>query len=424
MTRSELEIVVDLGNVTDRSTAPDPLPRRSAKRSIGLAFLVTTALLLLAAAGPLTRSTLTVVADAPVGSQAHVLLTGGRLFVDSYGEKNTITAYALDGGRRLWSTDDAEEPDLGALLAVDGTIVVSTSGIAPHETNTESFDQATGRRLWASESGYAVVTSHGVLLQSPPSAATFADGFVDSAGYQLLDPRTGQAIWSLHIPDGCVTALAETGVPTTLVEVCVTDSSVRAIDLADGRTVAERLVPLGQDVNVAPLDPSEVMERPQVTVIGATLLISRASVPTPTVDAYALDGLLSERWSGLTEPQAQYVEPCGDAICFYTTGQNGIRIDVTTGESLGPIAAPPVRVAPGSLAVVATNGIQPQAILNSPAGTDVAVQPDGNAPVWLERTPGELIAPLPGAGPTSCAQTAGYIVCATLDSRVRVWRLS
>jgi hypothetical protein len=426
MTSSVPELFVDLGNVSDHQPGLEHAPAWNLARVPRIVLVAVVALLLLGSAAPPPRSMLTLVAEAMVGTNAQIIIDGDRMYVDSYDLRNTLSAYDLRSHRRLWSTDQIEQPGEGLLL-IGPTIVASSYNGSPGSTNTEAIDVTTGRLLWTSENGNALGAGRGVLLQTPLAPDAFQTGFGNPTGYHLVDPRTGRVIWSIRVPDGCVTTLTGTRPADLLIEACVAADTIRTIDLADGRTVAQRSAPLGSGVDPAIVDPSEQMTQPQLVVVGGTLLIAHANVPVPTVDAYALDTLAS-RWGGLGEQFAQGISACGHEICFYQTPEVGIRVDVATGRSLGPADPMPgddqVPVPEGTLLAVGSDGKAAAVIPTGPEGEAEFIQPDGTGTVWLARRSGRLIGPLLRSGRSACEQFGPYVACATTDDRIRVWNVA
>jgi hypothetical protein len=423
MTPLEPEGLVDLGNVTDAAPAVrDEHPPRRRTRTPRIVIAALVALSLLGAAAPPPRSLVTLVAEIAVGPYAQALVDGDRMYVDSYGERNLIVAYDLRSRRRLWSTIEVEQPPQNTLSLIGDVIVSSSYGAGGVAANTESFDVATGRRLWANPGSSAIETADGVLVQSPRLDGAPGGDLMYPSGYSLLDRRTGRVIWSVSVPAGCATVVGGATPPDTLAEACPVEGTVRTIDLADGRTRSERAAPLGGSIDTSRINPALIMVEPQIVIVGRTLLIAHMNVPGPTVDAYDLDSLAT-RWSGVDEADAQEVVECGEAICFYSTPDAGTRIDTLTGARLG--AAVPMSLTTDPVGELRLAGAD-RRVESIPLGADgelISLSPDGTGTAWLENRSRTPIAALPRTGVSACELVRPYVVCATTDERVTVWRL-
>jgi hypothetical protein len=409
------EVIVDLGDVS----APPPIDTGAEalrERLAGLRALIPLMLTLLlvtgAASAPL--SAWRPAADVPIGDDARVLIDHGSLFTLSAAARSdgraTLTGYRLGDGRR-WSATVAEPASASLIQAVDGTVLVSTDRPDPTGlgTRTESFDAVTGRRLWATDLGAAIVIGSEVLARTA------------SSGYALLDPHTGAARWTIEAPTGCVTSVtADTAV--RLVEVCSSDATMRLYDLADGRRIASRKVDLGLDTGRDVVAPADYMANARLVIIRDTIMVMHAGAPTPVVDAYGLSDL-RQLWHGMSITQDEDIQACGSSLCMYETNTSGIEIDPATGALIGPATAAlsPIRAIHASYALVTPTSSTAIPIVTLGADTPIASVAAVPGPVWLVRVDGAPVGPLPDTGMGGCVEAGAYIACDTSAGRLVVW---
>jgi hypothetical protein len=406
---------VDLGDMSSPvPVAPDSGPGLVRVRFLRHLVPLLAVLLLVAGAGAGPRDRSEPVVDVSIGGNARILIDGGTLFTLSSAGHNAIAAYALDGGRR-WSARVAEARAESLLQVAGGSVLVTASATDTTGIHTESFDAVTGRRMWTSHLGAAFVTPAGILVTAAPAAT----GSTYPSGYQLLDPMSGHAIWSIDVPDGCASKLAGGALPTRLVEVCDTDSSLRVVDLSDGRTSARQTVGLGHEAGRAVVAPEEYQTLPSVLIAGTTILVTHRDAPTATMDAYALADL-QPLWGHVPVSQGEDVQQCGVTLCL-TYADTGIVLDAATGAVIGPMtgANSPRRHPPSAYALVVGSSSVPVPMVD--AGSDIPVAPNVAGPAWLVRAGGTPVAPLRDVAAKSCVQVGGYLACATGSGRIAVW---
>lgn len=444
----DVETLVDLGEDFDVRPSGSPLSARWARaRRLRLAAPACALLFLAAASSAPPPSAARLVAGLRIGVDASVMIEGSDLYVYDLREgRDGISAYDLADGRRLWSAAAPELATETTMSYVDGRVIVSMADTDPGGEHTVAFDARTGRREWTNEFGFAVVVRGGVLVESAPRPPGFNyPGTVPTATFRLLDAQTGDPMWTVAVPDNCVTALASPtgGLASDLVELCLTSSRLTEIDLADGRPTASRGVDLGDPSVNVDLPLRDRLYEPWLIAIGDTVLVAHANTPTPTIDAYAQSDL-RQRWTGVSFVPGQQVELCGTAVCVYNGEASGAVIDLGTGDQIG--RTPPRRVAQpgqGSLVLLPLGqAVAPPdvaALPSTPTGLSAALPaardprsaaPGGDAMMlarWHVSASGiEAAAPidvLRGVAARSCASIGGYVACATAADRLSVWRL-
>jgi hypothetical protein len=283
--------------------------------------------------------------------------------------------------------------------------------------HTVSFDARTGTRRWTSDFGSAQVVSGALLVQAKPRPPGFNFAGTPQTGtLGMLDPSTGAIRWTLDTDANC-----DVQVATAIIEMCRNTSQLIEIGLADGRPSITRTVPLGNGVADLQQSHGHRMESPLFVVGVDTVLIAHAALPRPVIDAYALSDL-RPLWSGLPTSSAAYFQPCGALMCFISGSASVQAFDPHTGRPSVPVPPPipdHLELLPFGIGVLST-------VVSFDEGQSVFI-PDTPAAkaVMLARWSGgtrTLIDVVPGAGPGSCVQVAGYLACTTAGGHLAVWQ--
>jgi hypothetical protein len=460
------ESLVDLGEDFDVAPVGSSVGWRwPLIRRFRLAIPVCALLFLVAAASSPPAAPLRLAASIPVGVDASVMIEGSNLYVyDIADGHDRIRAFGLDGDGLRWSAPASELATETTMSYVAGRVIVSMADTDSAGEHTVAFDASTGKRLWTSDLGYAVVAAGGVLVESAPRPPGFNyPGTVETATFRLLDARTGLTRWSVNVPNNCVTRLSSS--TTSLVELCLNSSRLTAVDLSDGHTAATREVDLGEPADNFFLPPANQMDEPQLVLIADTILVAHANAPRPTIDAYAMSDL-HVRWTGPAVVPGESIDQCGVDVCLSDGESSGAAVDLLTGQQ---IAATPSRSAtappdgslilvpigqstPPSVAAVlrpiaaghsatlpsardeqlAVRQTRPEVGGAHPAAGDVLLATNA---MWLARWAAmdhqagseagrvEQIEILHDVTAQSCVTTAGYLACTTAVDRISLWKL-
>ncbi len=330
------EPVIDLGTVTadDDAAAPDDRPFRPPRPTDRrlLAVLVAVLCLLTAGASALPRPALVrVTAVLPYQQNGTFDVTARTAYVVIGGAEPTLSAYALPGGRQLW-TAPLEWPSAGVNAEEAAGVVLIAGG----DRVTVALDAATGRERWRRP---------GLLSASAGGAALLADYADDDGRLRALRSvrlADGAPLWSRDVaPDhSWMLTTSRTGAtaePDRIVTV-MSDGRVSVLRLADGgEVVAGRVVwraQTGRDTGFT-----------EVNADGGALYVGRHDPAGITVTAYALD-TLTRLWDAPGAPPGGPTS-CGAVLCLndetgmaaYDRGTGAVRWRVnghTHAEPLGP----------------------------------------------------------------------------------------
>jgi hypothetical protein len=135
-------------------------------------------------------------------------LTGNVLYAfDSSYAPNSVTAYRLDDGRRLWRLASTKEASYDTVTQVGAqTLLAPNPCIEPEPVSTVSVDTASGRQLWWRPGVPARPISGGrlVLMSRPGPTPGCGTGYPSSDGqptyWDAVDAATGAVAWSLPVP--------------------------------------------------------------------------------------------------------------------------------------------------------------------------------------------------------------------------------
>jgi hypothetical protein len=384
----------------------------------------------LAASAPLPVAPLARVATIGVADQASVAMHGDDLYVlDNAGGANRLRAFALAGGRLLWTAPAAETASDASLSVIAGgsdagsAVLVSLDAEQSAGVHTEVFDPATGRLRWHSDDGVFAITTGGDVVTR--SGAQFpipgtGDGPSAPAGwtFQRRDLRTGVIRWSRGVGIDCTPQLVrdpDHGMPDGIVTTCGDAPQVRMIDIGTGAVAAART-----------LAPGEV---PQSFVFGGAVVVMSTDRSGIRLDGFRGAGL-APLWSTPDGVQTwQHAVGCGAVLCLISDF-GVVQIDPRTGVATqGPPigddgSLPSIVMLPDRAPVGATYN-RPQTIPDGQAAY-VPVPVAGDA--WIERVrthPDETepLQKLPGVGVASCLRMDAYLACATSIGRIAFWRL-
>ncbi|HKD98068.1 MAG TPA: PQQ-binding-like beta-propeller repeat protein [Micromonosporaceae bacterium] len=462
---SLIDLGVDFHPVGEREWTPSwqRLSWQRLLRRLRLAVPVFAVLLLVAASVAAPVDPLRLVLRVPVNLDPDVMIVGGDLYVygiaggtdifsAEVGNANILRDYRLDGGGLRWSAPLPELPNESTISYLDGRVIVSMAATDATGEHTVALDARTGRRLWASDLGFAVGVADGVLVGStpPPPGFNFV-GTNPTTSFRLLDAATGQSRWSIGLDGDCLArpVSATDGPPDTLVALCASSTRLIEVDLASGAVVSTRTVDLGDPGRNFLLPAADQLPEPQLAVVGDTVLVAHApggsaptsdgggQTPTPTVDAYTLAGLVP-RWSGVPVFAGQRLAGCGASLCILGTDGGGTLVDPRTGDPTGRVP-PGTGPAEGALVLMPLDGgdtgpraVPVVAVPAVAAGTSLALPSADPAAAsvthallarWRAGGPPDRVTILSGVRVPSCLRTDGYLACATTNGQLALWQL-
>jgi hypothetical protein len=299
------EPVIDLGIVTahDAAAAPDDRPFRRPRLTDRrlLAVLVAALCLLTMGASALPRpALLRVTAVLPYQQNGTFDVTARAAYVVVGGAEPTLSAYALPGGRQLW-TSPLEWPSAGVNAEEAAGVVLVAGG----DRVTVALDAATGRERWRRP---------GLLGASTGGAALLAD-YADEDGLlralRSVRLTDGAPLWSRDVEadHGWMLTSSRPGgtpEPDRIVTV-MPDGRVSVLRLTDGGEVAAGRVvwraQTGRDTGFT-----------EVNAEGGALYVGRHEPAGITVTAYALD-TLTRLWDAPGAPPGG-PSPCGAVLCL------------------------------------------------------------------------------------------------------------
>ena len=428
--------------------------RRRATRPRQFAVPAVALLLLVSAAQAAPSDLVRFAARVPAGIDATVMVEGSTLFVydardpaaavkECCSGSNLLTAYTINGGRRLWTAATVEVPELTTMRCLDGLVVLSMVDRDLAGEHTVAFDAATGRRAWSSDLGYATPAAGGILVEAANRPPGFNyPGTPVTGMFRLLDPRTGATRWSHRVPDNCLTDATDPTLSArvdALAELCLNTSTLEVVDLSTGAVMARRQIDLGDPGANFLLPLADRMAQPQLTVMGDTVLVAHANAPRPTLDAYAMADL-RQQWSGVPVSSDADVEPCGKDICIYddAAGLSGTILDAATGRTVGAAPARARDPADGSLVLLAVNHASHPSTLIAKVGAGMStgvleLPPDTPTPTWLamwrtdnhsgdgDAVPRQVLTDVSAA---SCVEVATLLTCRASIDKIKVWRIA
>ena len=331
-------MVIDLGYRTRTDDEPDasgPWTRRR-QRSGFVALLVAGVLALVAASGATAVNPLPMVASVPIGDEAHMMVQGGRAFIlDAHGDTSEISAYALPGGRRLWSSPVGGMALNGNFLISGSTLVVDAPSRGFGDHVAQGFDVATGRQLWQLTTGGVSSTPVGLI------ASAFDDQGLVGSGYRIqgIDPSNGRAQWTIDVASDCATMVGgDDTASSALIEYCISNRELTVFDLRTGEARAQRQF-------IAP--QTDAGEPLPLLVTGGVIVIAQNNHPGLYATAYRISDL-GVLWSGLQARANVAPALCEPNLCL--DGVDGI-------VALNPQTGRPVTVA---TAVVPTASLRPR----------------------------------------------------------------
>ncbi len=422
---------IDLGEDYEPAVRPGrfraPVRQRSLQWRIGVpmcAILISLAASVPAPAAPLAR-----VATISFGDQASVAEHGDDVFIlDNANDRNRLRAFAIDGGRQLWTVGVAEVASDSVLTYVagegGGAVMVSLDPEQSTGIHTQLFDAATGRELWRSNDGVFSVAADGDIVtrssaQFPLASNTDSPRAPSGWTFQRRGLRSGATLWSDTVGLDCYPQLVrdpDHGMADGIVETCGSAPRLRMVDIATGAVTAQRSLP----TTGAP---------PQAFVFGDAVVVLSAGRTVFSLDGFQGAGL-APLWSAPDSVQPwQHAIGCGVILClnsdFGTVGVNPRTGDETEGPpSGGSGLLPSIVMLPDRAPADATYN-RPQTV---PDGQAVTVPAPVSGDAWVEQVaPGVLIATplqkLPGVGVASCLRMDVYLACVTARGELSFWRL-
>ena len=190
-----------------------------------------------------------------------------------------------------------------------------------------------------------------------------------------------------------------------------------------------------------------MLATPGVDSIGDLVIVLHDNYPTATMDAFhARD--LSPAWSGLPTTPSSFLYACGPSICMIGGGIE-VVVDPITGKWIPGVRPPAlgrgnargadVRAGtPTTLVIVpkdqssakVAHGVVPDYVSAAAEGQSVPVPAAGDGLTWVARqvlTPtGAKVEPLQllhGTRADACVPISAYLLCATGDGTLKVWRV-
>jgi hypothetical protein len=458
--------MIDLGSDFDavlpvpRRRLPMPSWRRpTLSRSRGRvapgwwAVPVVVVVLLIAGSASAARAPLSPVANVPFDLDASAMVSGGDAIVlDYHRGANRLSVYDLHTNALDWTAPVRVVAADSGVRVVAGVVVVSTASPAPSGSATEAFDLTSGKSLWHSFDPVVAIDVAGNLL----TELDHADG---TSTLQRVVPRTGRIGWTLGVPTGCATVFGPgTGSLVSraqrAVELCLMPGSpghppvdtptLRAVDLATGTVVAERLLHYMSATADILLPPDQRLRAPKVAIIGDLTLLLYNGFP-PAIDAFNAQTLATE-WAGTPATVSDDMSPCGDLICV-TDGTTETVIDPRSGKVI-PGVSPPAGADPAAGLVVApvdpahpdvhvypipqidagVNVSVPLAAQDSAAQGSAAQGSAAQGSAWIDIRPAGArtltrIQQVDDVGASSCVTSGGFLICVTSVGRLMFWRL-
>lgn len=443
--------VIELGEdhgIVDDSLLIVPARRlRRDRRIARVAFLgVAVALVISSAVAPVA-STLSVLATVSVSGDSQLLATGNQLFVADGGSRR-LASYPLPSidGKASKAPRWSVPLDMSAdgIEIRDGVLVVERWTGVSRGAHLEVFDPRTGTVLWVSSN---------VAADFDVEAGTLLLVGADGRDVQLVDVRTGVALWGKQMSADCEPTFATTdptvdvsegATPNRLVEACALTSTLRTFDLVSGAQIASRHVPLG-----TPAAPIPLSWQPSISVtsVSNTVITAHSASPEPVLDGYDTDTLRT-LWSGRPDPPTGGMYGCGTALCLdigaieevidvHTGSLIRIRTEEQAHEAAAPAAPSPPTIAlvPDPTKVPTTKSQQSDAtVVSTPTGLSAEAPTfHGTSVNWVAvmsftgAAPGDValrgIEPLQGASPDSCVTEPGVLACATSPGTLTLWRL-
>lgn len=465
-------MLIDLGDITDPD-APVPvgrrrLPARSYRQAIAALVVALVAITTVTASDRGPAGPLSFAGSIPIASDAQLMVTGSQaVILDATAPDVTISAYALPGGRHLWSSM-LTVADSGATMMVVGRTVVLDERrpevLDRGQNLDEGFDLATGQRLWTYPSDRTWETAAGLViavetspfqndaLSNPQLAPDPQLAPVEVV--ELVDPATGRIRWSRPMADGCdVTPVNANGSTPVrgLVEMCPGTQELIGIDVTTGAISARRTVDLAGVTS-----PYVVTIRPELVFAGTVTLAAIQDSANIVLSAFRTSDF-TPLWSGFPVGAGFQVVACGPDLCIDDGSGTRSGVDPITGAK---VAEPPSEHAAGGSAAavsfVARFGID-EIIVMPPGETAVLAsypvtidfEPTTGAgqavtiPEWSsDHDPDLWVAEQVKTGPTVSVQPLGllhhvdeacvavqsdaahrYLACATSADRISMWQL-
>lgn len=385
-------------------------------------------LLSLAASVPAPAAPLSQVATVPFGDQASVAVHGNELFVlDNSDDRNRLRAFAINGGRQLWSTSVAEAASDSVLSYVSGTagdaVLVSLDPDQSNGIHTQVFDASTGHELWSSNDGvFSIATNGDIVTRSSvqTNGADIGDRPPAPFGwtFQRRGLRTGQTGWSRDVAVDCTPQLVrdpEHGMADGIVETCGSAPHLRLIDIADGKLAAQL--------------STAMTGAPQAFVFGDAVVVMSPETGDSRLDGFQ-GAALAPLWSTPDAVQPwQHAIGCGSILClnsdFGTVGINPRTGEATQGPPSGDTGLLPTIVMLPDRAPAGATYNRPQTV---PDGQAVTIPAPVSGDAWVERVAAGALIPkllqkLPGVGVASCLRMDAYLACVTSLGRLSLWRL-
>jgi len=418
-------MMIDLGDVS--AAATDALQRRPRvlrpAQAIGLVALVVLMLVGAAASGVPSRPPLSVVADLRADRDVHLLIQDDRaIVVDLRNGTNEVSAFALPGGRHLWTSALAGFALNSLMVDVGTTLIVDVPRINAPGSIAEAFDMRTGAVLWQRSALDVQPIAGGLLLYGTAAGDAVGSG----STVARVDEATGATRWTIAVPDDCAMATADD--PTRLlelglVELCSGTQELTVYDLATGLIRARRVVVLGPNLAT----DTKLAVPPHILTVGSVILVAvNSRYPSMSVSAFRTSDL-APLWSGLPVNADDRVETCGPDLCL-GGNEPAVTLDPQTGQVLADhmntvtSSADPAPIAGDHLVVLpAQQDVAPVA-----EGQDVQLSAagEGRALIGLRSSSGlALLQALPGTPADACVTIATYVACGPTSRGITLWSL-
>lgn len=395
------------------ATVPDQPPRGGLGYAVALSLLLA---LQLGGAAPPARPLTPLATIADSGRDVYEIV-GDTLYLAEPvpDDRSLVTAYALPGAQKRWST--MLPVPIGVLdpTVADGVLLGQAYRGPAGFAQVVAMDAGTGRILWRQEGQINWVRGHGQLLVEPGPGATLI---------RDLDLRTGAVLWSRSEWRGSAeVAASPPAAAGDRVVVQVPDGGLAVLDATTGRTLARGPVPPGIGLYV----------------IGDEVLVPLRVAGTDVLAGYDL-GTLERRWLVTLPGPATFIADCGHLLCVTCIGMLTV-LRAADGTRAWPAsswnsASPAGRylVADGPTPAVLDTGtgasrlsLAGWSVLGTPDGTRVLVRAgspsyagllvfDGSAPALRP------LGPLDPVRPTTCQAASGYLACRLLAGQLSIWR--
>lgn len=441
------DVLIDLGEVPRDGVQPTrPVAGRRAPRPYRSVLAALSVLLIGTLAGAAYRRPPDPPTIVParlgdtmfVGTDRFYLVSAGTEAPGSVVQHKIISAYGLPAGNLLSRTTVAVAGAIFEVTAIGQTILVSYRDDTAGVEATVALVAGTDTALWRRPARLLGVSGSGSLVLLRENSPQF-----DNVHWYGINLATGEVRWQLVQPvHGYITETGYlAGFPHNLVSV---DLSGR-LDLRDtdtGAITASTTIPVPSDW---------AKQGIALWPDGDLILVGDHT----SITAYALPDLTA-RWRSSIDLYSFYVGPtCGDAVCFFSPRDNGIRVlDRATGRDrwASDRWAYGQRVGPNLLA--GANGVAGFAgvaqrldvvdirtgrmrgnyggwqSLGEPLADDTVIglhDRHANDAVWYARLdPARLSIRVLGVAEQvsgDCQTTPDVLICRRTDASVGIWRL-